>query len=183
MCTYICCWIGRARGRCPHMHCSLQIDEPSAWSCCRRSTLSSTLPIVRHVSVCIRHFGVALPGHHQVYVALSIWVDAECWWSSKRSLHCDSVQILGLQVFGEHGRELITTETSFRLLRLLADSTRAFEDLDAQGAATHRIRSILHRSVFKVTLMMMLKLWVLVIQSIEGCFTQQQWNSLIPDID
>ena len=55
-----------------------------------------------------------------------------------------------VQVFGEHGRELITTETSFRLLRLLADSTSAFEALESQGAATHRIRSILHRSVFKV---------------------------------
>lgn len=55
-----------------------------------------------------------------------------------------------VKVFGEHGRELITTETSFRLLRLLADTTSAFEALESQGAATHRIRSILHRSVFKV---------------------------------
>ncbi|KAK9837663.1 hypothetical protein WJX74_002438 [Apatococcus lobatus] len=62
--------------------------------------------------------------------------------------HSNKIRLL--LVFGEHGRELITTETSFRLLRLLADSTRAFEDLEAQGAATHRIRSILHRSVFKI---------------------------------
>ncbi|KAK9867007.1 hypothetical protein WJX84_010715 [Apatococcus fuscideae] len=62
--------------------------------------------------------------------------------------HSNKIRLL--LAFGEHGRELITTETSFRLLRLFADPGSAMDIVEAQGASPHRIRSVLHRSVFKI---------------------------------
>ena len=55
-----------------------------------------------------------------------------------------------LQNFGEHGRELISSEIALRLLRLLCDEAQRAPLLEAYGLSPAHVQQLLQRAVFKV---------------------------------
>eukprot|EP00884_Botryococcus_braunii_P001474 jgi/Botrbrau1/11327/Bobra.0038s0087.2 len=52
--------------------------------------------------------------------------------------------------FGEHGRELITVEMALHLLHLLADPDKIVQRSVERGNPAHKIRNLLHSTVFKI---------------------------------
>ena len=54
------------------------------------------------------------------------------------------------QNFGEHGRELISSEIALRLLRLLCDEAGRRPLLDKYGVPAELLAQLLQRAVFKV---------------------------------
>ena len=56
-----------------------------------------------------------------------------------------------LQNFGEHGRELISSEIALRLLRLLCDEAQRAPLLQAYGLSPAHVNQLLQRAVFKVS--------------------------------
>ena len=66
--------------------------------------------------------------------------------------HCDAGLLLRLQNFGEHGRELITSEIALRLIRLLCDPGRDHLPplLASLGLPEDHLRAVLNRTVLRV---------------------------------
>ena len=58
--------------------------------------------------------------------------------------------MLLLQNFGEHGRELISSEIALRLLRLLCDEAQRAPLLEAYDLSPTHVQQLLQRAVFKV---------------------------------
>lgn len=62
-----------------------------------------------------------------------------------------SISLIGLQDFGEHGRELVTVEVALRVLDLLADPSRVEVLTRSRGGNPEKMAALLERTVFKVS--------------------------------